>query len=144
MLVSTTWPLAARDDIAIWTGRVPPKANPAGVPSSSKEIAFETRTARSVYGAPAHGLTKAFYKTNKARIPQQAEMAYRHLRRVVMRASVHQAIVDDEELQVWARSNDSDANQRPLAVLRDIPQSTGDPIVDLRENRDHGRARYWS
>ena len=64
-------------------------------------------------------------------------------RRVRVRTSLHQALVEDEEFEVRARSDDNDAKQRPLAKLKEITQSAETPSVDIGANWGRGDARHW-
>ena len=74
---------------------------------------------------------------------QRTDLAYPDSRRVSMRASLHQALVEDEEPKLWARPDDADANERALARLKGIAQLGETPSVDIGANWDHGNARYW-
>ena len=74
---------------------------------------------------------------------RKARMPHRPLRRMAIRVTLHQASVEDEELRLRARSDDADANQRPLAKLKETAQSAETPSADMGAKWDHGSARDW-
>ena len=77
---------------------------------------------------------KAVYETDRAQMSQQADMTYRRPPRVMLRATLHQALAEHGKRKLRARAANADDNQRALANLKEIAQLAEAPSVGVGAN----------